>query len=498
MPGDGFAADDVAYSVLPVHGAVHVALVSDGNPFLEKLLRAHPRARVDVIKPARYVDEQSYDALVFDRFAPKGRPHAPALLFLPSPVDWLPVWGKQISNAVATAWDSGHPVLQNVSLLDLRVERATAVDLRGREKPDIALASAAADAPLIVAHEQAPRWISFSFSLEESNFALHSGFPVFLDNALNWMLGAPEIFSRGLGTVEVPMHDASIVAADGRIMPSQSVAKSSVFEVDAPRAVYRRLCRPAPIGRGEPVRAPDYRCQDLGGGLLFASGESVHGERGYSDSAVEKVLPVRFRFEEKRKDLVLVVALDRSYSMKGLKIEMAKEATRAALDLLDERHRFGVVAFDSQPNISVPIQYVHSRREAQDQISRIQGSGQTNIYPALGNVYRLLQRTESKAKHVILLSDGDTHPADFETLVKRMAAEKIVVSTVAVGTDADRTLMSDIATWGKGRALRGRDCRCNPADIYQRNRARGALKSARRIVQARGKNQHCGIPRCRR
>ncbi|HEX7954727.1 MAG TPA: glutamine amidotransferase, partial [Burkholderiales bacterium] len=45
-----------------------------------------------------------------------------------------------------------------------------------------------------------------------------------------------------------------------------------------------------------------------------------------------------------------------------------------------------------------------------------------------------------------------THPADFESLVKRMVAEKMVVSTVAVGADADRALMSDIAKWGKGRA----------------------------------------------
>ncbi len=200
------------------------------------------------------------------------------------------------------------------------------------------------------------------------------------------------------------------------------------------------------------MQAIETYVRDFGGGLLFASGENVHGEQGYSDSAVENVLPVQFRAPDKRKDLALVIALDRSYSMKGRKMEMAKEATRAALDLLEEQHRFAVVAFDSQPYIAVPMQYVRSKRKAEDQVSRIQASGQTNIYPALGIVYRLLQKTESKAKHVILLSDGDTHPADFETLVKRMAGENMVVSTVAVGADADRALMSDIAKWGKGRA----------------------------------------------
>lgn len=192
--------------------------------------------------------------------------------------------------------------------------------------------------------------------------------------------------------------------------------------------------------------------RDAGGGLLFAAGENVYGEQGYSGTPVEKVLPVQFRAQEKRKDLALVIALDRSYSMRGRKMELAKEATRAALDLLEEQHQFAVVAFDSQTHISVPMQYVRAKRKAEDQIARIQASGQTNIYPALGIVYRLLQKTDAKAKHVILLSDGDTHPADFEGLLKRMADEKIVVSTVAIGEGADRELLGNIAKWGGGRA----------------------------------------------
>lgn len=200
------------------------------------------------------------------------------------------------------------------------------------------------------------------------------------------------------------------------------------------------------------MQAIESYVRDAGGGLLFAAGENVYGEQGYSGTPVEKVLPVQFRAQEKRKDLALVIALDRSYSMRGRKMELAKEATRAALDLLEEQHQFAVVAFDSQTHISVPMQHVRAKRKAEDQIARIQASGQTNIYPALGIVYRLLQKTNAKAKHVILLSDGDTHPADFEGLLKRMTEEKMVVSTVAIGEGADRELMSNIARWGGGRA----------------------------------------------
>jgi uncharacterized membrane protein len=200
------------------------------------------------------------------------------------------------------------------------------------------------------------------------------------------------------------------------------------------------------------MQAIESYVRDTGGGLLFAAGANVYGEQGYSGTPVEKVLPVQFRAQEKRKDFALVIALDRSYSMRGRKMELAKEATRAALDLLEEQHQFAVVAFDSQTHISVPMQYVRAKRKAEDQITRIQASGQTNIYPALSMVYRLLQKTDAKAKHVILLSDGDTHPADFEGLVKRMTDDKIVVSTVAIGEGANLELMGNIARWGGGRA----------------------------------------------
>src|SRR5207248_1321279 len=55
-------------------------------------------------------------------------------------------------------------------------------------------------------------------------------------------------------------------------------------------------------------------------------------------------------------------------------------------------------------------------------------------------------------KHAVLLSDGDAPAADYETVVRRMAEEGITVSTVCVsGAKFDAVLMSQIASWGKGR-----------------------------------------------
>jgi uncharacterized membrane protein len=220
--------------------------------------------------------------------------------------------------------------------------------------------------------------------------------------------------------------------------------------LDAFDAVVLSDLPPKTVDAGRMQALHDY-VQERGGGLIFASGENTYGEAGYSGSTLEKVLPVEFKSQEKRKDLALVLVLDRSYSMKGRPIALAKAGARAALELLEEQHFFGVVAFDSQPHEAVPLQYVRSKRKAEDLIDRIQASGQTNIYPALATAWRWLQDHPARRKHVILLSDGDTAPADFERLLKRMEDAKITVSTVTIGKTGDPALMARIAALGKGR-----------------------------------------------
>lgn len=208
--------------------------------------------------------------------------------------------------------------------------------------------------------------------------------------------------------------------------------------------------------------------RDGGGGFLFAAGESTYGEKspqdkGYAGSLVEKILPLQFKAQEKKKELAMVIAIDRSYSMKGRKMNFAKEAARATLDLLEEQHRLAVIAFDSQPYISVPMQPLKAKRKVEDLISRIQASGQTSIYPALQIAFRMLNEQDVKSKHVILLSDGDTNPADFQRLVTRMADAKITVSTVTLAGDgADEQLMADIAKWGRGRTYTVEDVETLP------------------------------------
>jgi len=227
--------------------------------------------------------------------------------------------------------------------------------------------------------------------------------------------------------------------------------------------------------------------RDAGGGFIFAGGESSYGEEGYAESAIEETLPIWFRINEKRKDLALVIVLDKSFSMVGPKIELSKEAAKAALDLLEATHRFGLVTFDHSPYWTVPLQFATNKERLNEYISSIIASAHTNIYPALERAYERLAETEAEVRHVILLSDGKTYPDDYETLLNRMVEAEITVSTVAVGEEADRELLGSIAEWGDGRSYF-----IHPAQGHRRGAARvrrggadpGAL--ALRVGQSRG------------
>jgi Ca-activated chloride channel family protein len=192
--------------------------------------------------------------------------------------------------------------------------------------------------------------------------------------------------------------------------------------------------------------------RDLGGGFILAGGENNYGEGGYSKTVIEDVLPVTFETKKEKPDSVaMIVVLDKSGSMGGQKIEMTKEAAKAPLALLKDTDSFGVVAFDYNFYWPVKFQAVANRTAISQAISTIIAGGETNIYPALREAYIQLAGSTTQVKHVILLSDGRSLPDDFEGLTKKMADAKITVSTVAVGNGADRELLSQIATWGKGR-----------------------------------------------
>jgi Ca-activated chloride channel family protein len=193
--------------------------------------------------------------------------------------------------------------------------------------------------------------------------------------------------------------------------------------------------------------------RDLGGGFIMTGGQNSFGAGGYYATRIEKILPVRFDTEKKRSQpsLGLALCIDRSGSMSGQKIELAKDAAKATAELMGSNDLIGVIAFDSSAHVVVRLQRAANRLRILNNIASLRAGGGTSILPCLQEAYNQLQTANAKVKHVILLSDGQSSYNGISQLVEEMVSRRITVSAVGVGGGADRTLLQMIAERGNGR-----------------------------------------------
>lgn len=193
--------------------------------------------------------------------------------------------------------------------------------------------------------------------------------------------------------------------------------------------------------------------EDLGGGFVMIGGKESFGLGGYYRTSIEQVLPVRMR-SEKKKDtpsLAMLLIIDKSGSMSGQKMQLAKEAAIATVELLSDRDYVGVVAFDGSAYWAVDLQSAANRMGIVQSIETIEAGGGTSIHPALVRAQEALVGVPSTFKHAILLTDGHSQPGDFEGTINQMVNDRVTVSSVGVGSGADQQLLMDISRWGRGR-----------------------------------------------
>ena len=193
--------------------------------------------------------------------------------------------------------------------------------------------------------------------------------------------------------------------------------------------------------------------RDLGGGLVMLGGDQSFGLGGYYRSVLEEVLPVRSDFEKEKEkpSLAMILIIDKSGSMGGQKIELAKDAAKAAVELLGPKDQLGIIAFDGAPTWVADVRPASDRAALEGGISTIGAGGGTNLYPAMTEARDALARTAAKLKHVIVLTDGQSSPGDFDGVTRDLAAARVTVSAVGVGQGADQNLLEEIARTGGGR-----------------------------------------------
>ena len=244
---DAFPADDYAYGFLPIRTETRVLLVTRGNVYLENVLADEPRLSLAVVNPAQYDPQVSADVYIFDRFAPPEAPGGPTLVFLPPDVEWLTQTLAVVEAPEVPGWNPAHPVLRFVALEDLRIDRAARIAMP--EEGDAGPTSVVGETgrapaaevvvgspllPLVLVSERPDRIVRVSFALEDSNFPLHPGFPIFLTNTLGWLMDEQVALARPPGQIEVPLAMAAVTDLEGSDVATWPLSNRTVFMADQP------------------------------------------------------------------------------------------------------------------------------------------------------------------------------------------------------------------------------------------------------------------------
>lgn len=204
--------------------------------------------------------------------------------------------------------------------------------------------------------------------------------------------------------------------------------------------------------------------------LLFVSDGPEFGRRG-DNPELERILPAELAPRSLRylPDLGILILLDVSASMMGPKLSLAKVSTLELLKNLKDTDRVSVLAFWDQ------YRYLHDFQlrgglRAEVELAPLIAEGGTDLHPALADGLTRLARLDMKERHALIISDGKTREADFESLLRGARLSGITVSAVAVGEEVNAALLGRVAQATGGRYYRVHNLQEIPSIIFEDRR----------------------------
>jgi Ca-activated chloride channel family protein len=168
------------------------------------------------------------------------------------------------------------------------------------------------------------------------------------------------------------------------------------------------------------------------------------------------------RREPTREPLNAGFVLDRSGSMAGDKIDLARQAVDAAIRGLSDQDRFAVVAYDDRVDVvmeSTPATGT-ARRSAVDLLAGIEAGGSTNLFEGwMRGCQEVARHQNGTGMHrVLLMSDGlaNRGVTDREELTRHaeeLWRRGVATWTFGVGADFDELLLERMAAVGGGQSF---------------------------------------------
>ncbi len=216
---DDLPMDNEAAAVSQLPRPIRVILVTAGNKFLEKALRSHASAHLEVASSLGGQSPEA-DVVILDGVSPDPWPAVNVLAFRSAPAGWF-TNSTELEVGGIVDWKPSHPLLQAVDLENVQIAKSLAVN-----PPSWAVSIVeAAQTPLVLAGDfQRNRVIWIGFDLYQSTWPLRVSFPIFISNAIEWLSpgaggGAPAssrtgdplrmMLPEGLSTIDITLPDQS-------------------------------------------------------------------------------------------------------------------------------------------------------------------------------------------------------------------------------------------------------------------------------------------------
>ena len=153
--------------------------------------------------------------------------------------------------------------------------------------------------------------------------------------------------------------------------------------------------------------------------------------------------------------LSVTVAIDRSFSMGGRQLPIAREAARAFLASLRAGDQAMVVAIGSAVEVVAPLST--DRQGQQNAVARLQPWGTTGLYDAILQSIDAIQGAKGR-RALVLLSDGTDRYSEATAAEARDRARRsdVMVYPIALGRERP-PLFAELATLTGGRSFHPKD-----------------------------------------
>ena len=242
--------DNTLYGVLPAFHRTRILLVTNGNYFLEKALETNPLYALTIQKPQEQQNTGGYHLVIFDGAYPASMLATNAIYFNCSPPDnMVTITGEQ-ENTFIIDTARQHPIMNYTRLENIVIAKSKTMII----SEGVTVLAETAESPVIVLGEKENlKSLVIGFDLYDTDLPLKASFPIFLNNAIQFVSGSYIDTEKGnLSTrdpIEVTVDNPQMAVSIQ--LPDNTMQKIDVDSSMKTRFMHTRGCGFYELRRGD-------------------------------------------------------------------------------------------------------------------------------------------------------------------------------------------------------------------------------------------------------